>query len=672
MPKITELEDGGVDVDFAARPDAPLPTESVNVGLMMQDINEKTFLSHESDRVMLSGFECLAEMGQICCEDYDNDEASRSTWIANLEKQLRLFTSYMAPKSDPWENCSNVNLPFLSIAILQFQARAYNELIPSKKVVKGIPGGDEDIEKAERGAAYMNYQLLYEMDEFEEGMDKSLIQLPLHGCIFRKTFFNAQENKVESKYISAVDLVVNYGTENLAKAQNITHIFYLSKNEVRERARSGVFLDFAFDLEEGAQPISSPIRETTDKIIGVQPTNYKRAPRKFIECHRGWDLDGDGLHEPYVITVDYETKKVVRITSRKSVDALGKEVTLEYFTKYSFIPNPEGFYDLGFGTLLMGLNSAANTIVNHVIDAGTLANLQGGFVAKRSGLKKGAISMKMGEFPEVDAYVDDIRKAIYTFDFKGPNQTLYATLGLLYEYSKLVSSVSETMTGQLPASDTPASTVMALIEEGRKVYSAIQKRIYRGFKRELDKIRRLNSIFLDEVKYFQVLGDSNIPQGEQVLIGRNDFAKRTDFIPVADPTITSQAEKVLKAQQVYQDVMATQGDNQNVVFAARRRYYEALEVPNIGEVMQPPPEPPDLSQEEENAGMIQGQPATVLPIQDHLGHLAVMDDFENGPFAEQLEADTKKLLNQHRRSHIAELYLAEQGGQDGGVQQAGL
>jgi hypothetical protein len=368
----------------------------------------------------------------------------------------------------------------------------------------------------------------------------------------------------------------------------------------------------------------------------------------------------------------------VRITSRKSYDAFGKEITLNYFTKYTFIPNPDGFYDLGFGTLLMGLNNAANTIVNQVIDAGTLANLQGGFVAKRSGLKKGTISMKMGEFPEVDAYVDDIRKAIFNFDFKGPNQTLYATLGLLYEYAKLVSSVSETMTGQLPASDTPASTVMALIEEGRRVYSAIQKRIYRGFKKELDKIRRLNSIFLNEVKYFQILGDSNIPQGEQVQIGRIDFARKTDVLPVADPTITSQAEKVLKAQQIYQDVMQTQSDNQNVVFAARRRYYEALEVSNIGEVMQPPPEPPDLSPEEENANMIKGQPAIALPQQDHLNHLSVLDELEVGPFADQLESDTKKLIAQHRREHVAFLYLAESGAlnqqeaQGVGVQSAGV
>jgi hypothetical protein len=395
----------------------------------------------------------------------------------------------------------------------------------------------------------------------------------------------------------------------------------------------------------------------------------------FIEQHRWWDLDGDGLAEPVVITVDYESQMVVRITDRRYYDWQGNMQTLEYFTHYYLIPNPEGFYGLGFGILLSGLNEAANEIVNEVIDAGHLANMQGGFITRRSGIKRGSLLFKRGEFKEVETYVDDLKKAIYSFDFKGPNQTLYAVLGLLFEYSKLVSSVSETMTGQLPASDTPATTVMALIEEGRKVFSTIHKRIHKSFKRELHKLFRLNSIFLDEQRYFMVLGDNQQPligpdgRPVQEQIGRSDFSNNIDVIPVSDPNIVSRAEKILKAQQTYELTLSSPitGRNGDAITKAQRRLYEALEVSNIDELLLPPGPPPDISPEEENAGIIQQSPATALPHQDHQYHMATHEELVNGPFAEELTPEAKKLLQQHIQQHVAFMYLQSKQGRGGGM-----
>lgn len=621
-----------------------------------------------------NGDSVLTEIGDQVCIDFDNDDSSRREWKEGVQRSIKLFTNFLPRKTSPWDNASNINLPMLAVACLQFQARAFDAIIPPKGVVNTIATGDEDLLKADRVAKYMNYELLYKMDDFEEGMDKSLIQLPIEGTVFRKTYFDPIAGRNRSEYISASDLVVSYNYKgSVEDAPRKTHVLYMRQNDINMRARAGIYTSDAFNTIPAVMdvvPISDTIRKTADEIKGISssPNPFDRDPYRIVlEQHRGWDLDGDGIEEPYVITVDYATRKVWRITDRRFADWKGDIQTIEYFTKYDLIPDPEHFYGLGFGILLTGINEAANEIVNEVIDAGHLANMQGGFISRRSGIKRGSLTFKRGEFKEVDTYIDDLKKAIFSFDFKGPNQTLYAVLGLLYEYSKLVSSVSETMTGQLPASDTPASTVMALIEEGRKVFSSIHKRIHRAFKKELSKLFRLNSIFLDERTYFLLIGTDRIPVMDEngrtieIPIGRSDFTNKIDVIPVSDPMITSRAEKVMKAQTAYQLTLTSPltASNQNAIFEAQKALYEALEIPNWSSILQPPPPPPDLSPEDENAQMIQEKPVTALPHQDHLHHIGVHDQFVNGEFGMELSPTTKQLLQQHRQQHLAGLYMQQ-------------
>lgn len=643
--------------------------EVANILISIENVTDQIFPSYYSEQTFLTGEKMLEEMGQVVSKEYEQDLESRSVWEENTAEQLKLFTSFMDIKTSPWDKCSNVNLPLLTVAALQFHARAYDALLPAKGAVQVVNTGDEDIERGERVGKYMNFQLYYEIKDFEEGMDKTLLQLPIVGCVFRKTYYDEVKQIVTSSYISAADFVVNYGAYNLDSAPRKTHILYMDKNDVRKRVKEGIFTQKAWDLAwdasyKNAQVPRSPIKEMIDKVIGETDVRTDNIPRIILEQHRLWDIDQDGIAEPVVITVDYLDKKVLRVTDRRVVNFdTGKEEIIEYFTKYTFIPNPEGFYDLGFGTLIRGLNESANTIVNEVIDAGSLANLQGGFFVRRSGLKKGNLKFKMGEYQEVDTHLDDLHKAIYSFDFRGPNQTLYSVLGLLYEYSKLVSSISETMTGQLPASDTPASTVLALIEEGRKVFSSIHKRIHRAFKQELAKVYRLNSVFMDEKKYFKALGDTKIPQGNTMLIGRSDFKGTLDVIPVSDPNITSAAEKIMKAEQALKNIVELDPQNANALFVARKHYFESLDIPNISEYLQPPPEPPDLAPEEENAAMLMERPATVLPQQDHLHHLDVLEDLITGTYSGQLTPTAKKLVEGHKREHIAGSYLQFKGGQ---------
>lgn len=628
----------------------PVPSESVNIVYSLQEQGRQDFLN---------------TLGNQVCEDFDKDLKSRSGWAAQVADALALFMSIMPKKNTPWENASNVNLPMLAIACLQFHARAFDALIPSKEVVNVVDLSGKNSQRAARVKGYMNYQLLYKMEDFERGMDKTLMQLPIMGSAFKKTMPDDLTGEPVSKYVSANDIVVNYSANTtIEKLARKTHVLYFNENDVKKRAKSGFYISDAFNFGPGSYTSTlselNDIREKANKAMGVTPsTDFTHNERIFLEQHCYVDIDGDGIGEPFVVTVDYETRKVVRITDRRYIDQFGKEQTIEYFTHYEFLPNPEGFYGLGFGILLSGLNNAGNTIVNEVIDAGSLANMQGGFINRRSGIKKGDLRFKLGEFKEVDVYAEDIQKSIFTFNFKGPNQTLYAVLGLLYEYSKLVSSVSETMTGQLPASDTPATTVMALIEEGRKVFSSIHKRIHRAFKQELRKIYRLNSIYLQPSEYFMTLNRYNIPEGNVLEILRNDFYNTFDVFPVSDPTITSRAEKVLKAQTAYQTALTSPvtAGNMQVARNAYIEYLKALEVENLELYLVPPPEIPDLSPQEENANFLQEKPATALPQQDHVAHLTKHDEFLSSAFAEKLTSQGQKYIEAHKQDHMAKMYI---------------
>lgn len=674
-PNIQMQPDGSADVTLQGvrNPQAVMmpPAESINLAEKIKLFTESTFPSYYNEETLLTGEQALKEMGRVVVEEYEADDTSRTEWKDNVAAQVKLFTGFMGTKTWPWDKCSNVNLPLLTTAVLQFHARAYEALFPPKNVVQTVNTGDEDIDRAMRVAKYMNYQLYYEDESYEDGMDISLLQLPIYGSAFRKTYYDEERKLVTTDYVSADDFVVNYGTRDLESCQRSTHILRRTRNDIRKRAKIGFYLfNEAWKLGEPspAEVTQGEIKQATDEAVGVSPssTNLLGLPRIILEQHRLWDINSDGIAEPVTITVDKESETVLRITDRSYQETPDTDPqTITYFTHYTFFPNPDGFYGLGFGTLIRGLNESANTIVNEVIDAGSLANLQGGFVAKRSGIKKGNLKFKMGEFQEVDTFIDDLNKAIYSFNFKGPNQTLYAVLGLLYEYSKLVSSISETMTGQLPASDTPAHTVLALIEEGRKVFSSIHKRIYRSFKKELRKIYRLNSVYLDDTKYFKVLGDRNVPVGPQLQTGRADFIGFLDVIPVADPNISSKAEKVMAAKQVLDDTLSNPltANNQNSIYEATKRYYEAAAVPEIDKLLAPPPAPLDLSPEEENSNIIMEKPATALPQQDHLHHLDIHEDLITGVYATTLSPAAKNLIEQHKREHLAGHYMQQKSKQ---------
>jgi chaperonin GroES len=626
----------------------------------------------------------LRKIGDQVVMDYDRDYKSSEQWREQRARWLKLFMQHVDPKNFPWENAANIPVPTLTTAIVQFQARAYEALMPAKDKIRIDYTGSEDVKRAERVQKHMNYQLNYDMEDYEEDWDISLFQLAVNGSIFRKVYYDPIKEKNVAEYCDTERITVPYSRMPNKTPDRITDRLFLTVSDIKLRQNAGIF-DKNFEATKGSRAeidtTSGQVKETNDNIekvvdstedAGGNEKSNSGYPRVFLEQHRLWDLDGDGIAEPYVITVDKETRDVVRITKRTYKDGQGTEYVVDYFEHYYFLPNPEGYYGLGFGHMLGGINESIKSILDQVIDGGTMHNLSGktGFVNGRRGLKKGKIKFNLGHYEVVDVDTDDIRKSIMPFTFDGPSTVLFSTLGLLQDYADRVSTVSELQTGELPKSDTPATAIVAAIEQGMKVFSSIHKRIHRTLKKEFRKLYRLNGIYAENEKYLKILGEAYVAKyiQQQIPIDMaGDYLGDIDLQPVSDPRIVSRTEKVALAEQVLARVMenpATQNDPRART-EAYRYWYEAMEIPEYERFLEQPPQPPpDLPQPQENAMMMNEQEIHALPQQNHMEHIGIMDEIMKSTFAEEFTPRGKRLMEIHRREHTAFLYLQSVQGEE--------
>jgi chaperonin GroES len=600
----------------------------------------------------------LKEIGSTVVEDYKTDLASRSEWDARIERWYTLFSGLTDPKSTPWENASNVNIPLLSIACLQYQARAGEALLPAKEIAKCFSTDGKTIDVAKRCQNFMNWQLTEQMPEWEEDMDVLFLIQSIYGVCVKKTYYDGVLGRNVSRALRVDEFVAPYGVKRLEDASRKTHVYELRVNDIKIKGVNEIWINTDKIEGPGTSLTDKPAdehRDKTDRASGISESmEEKDKPRLILEQHRTWDLDGDGIEEPYIITVDKESELVLRIEPQ----------SFDYFTAYNFIPNPDSWMGFGFGHLLEHLNHSTNSLINQLIDSGTLSNQIGGLIDRSSGINLDEIEFVMGEFQSVDVAGDDIRKAIYQFQFNPPSNVLFTLLDLLQGYARDLSSVSETMLGKLPPSDTTATTMLAVMEQGLKVFSTIYKRQHRTLKKELQKLAALNAVYLDEQVYFTVQ-DSTSSEMTTLESGKSDFSQTIDVIPVADPTITSRAEKLIKSRQAYELGMQNPDISQDPEsrYALTRSLLEALEVQNIDAILKKPEpqEPPDLRPEEEEAEFINERGVQPLPEQDHEQHLLSHNIFKESDWMEQLTPQGKKLLEAHIRETMSLLYLQQRG-----------
>jgi chaperonin GroES len=540
----------------------------------------------------------LISIGNLVVEGYENDLTSREPWEKDLETWSKLALQVGEKKTYPWPGAANIKYPLLATAAMQFEARAYPTLVPSNgKIVKcRVIGKDptgEKTQRAERISTHMSYQLLDEMPDWEEDMDKLLLTLPIAGTCFKKSYWDATKQVNCSKLILPKYLVVNYNARSLEDVERITEVLLLSKRQIKERINAEIFCD----INLGDPTASSTFKSTpVNEVLQKEATEDETTPYTLLEQHCYLDLDGDGYTEPYVVTVEENTKQVLRIVPRFSEEDVLMNVDkkviriepIQYYTKYSFIPNPDGgFYDIGFGRLLGPINESCNTIINQLVDAGSLSNLQAGFIGKGLKIKMGESRFNPGEWKAVNATGDDIKKQIFPLPVREPSDVLFKLLDLLLKSGKELASVAEIFVGKMPGQNTPATTTMATIEQGMKVFTAVYKRVYRSLTKEFRKLYRLNKRYLNPQEYIQVL---DMETGQEDYQGPED-----DIIPGADPTAVSNQEKQARVQALMQILQLGTLDP----MAVTKAYLDAFEIVTPEQyIKQPSPPPPDPKQEE--------------------------------------------------------------------------
>lgn len=523
----------------------------------------------------------LAVIGGSVLQNLETDEQSRSEWAANIGSAVKLAEQVLELKNTPWPGASNVKYPLITQACIQFAARAYPEIVRGEQLVKAkVIGRDPDGQKKARGeriSRHMSYQLMEQMTEWEEEFDQLLHVLPVYGTLFKKSYYDSQLKRNVSRLVLPQDLIVNDNARDLESARRISHLVRFYKNDVVERQRMRIFRDVDLKL--------SP--EGNDQ----QPSYV------FVEQHCWIDLDGDEYEEPYIVTVAKDTAEVVRIVPRfmpegvlfTDKDEIARISPVNFFTKYQFFPSVTGkFYSIGFGHLLYPINESINTAINQLFDAGSLSNTGGGFLSRDFRLKAGALRFKPGEWKQVAISGSLLKDSIVPLPTPEPSRVLFQLLGFMVDAGKSISNVSEVMTGEQPGANVPATTVLALIEQGLKVFSAIYKRVYRSLKQELVKLESLNAIYLQDEEYYRVLDEEN-------LIARADYSYQDcDIVPTADPNSSTDLQQMIRAEATMKVVVPGSGVDP---WEATRRYLEAIKIENIDQLQPPkesqPPPPPD-------------------------------------------------------------------------------
>jgi chaperonin GroES len=502
---------------------------------------------------------------------YEIDESSRKDWVKKTEDGLKIAKQEVEKKTFPWPGAANIKYPLIATASMQFAARAYPQIVNGPDIVRAEVVGEDPQgikqARAKRISQHMSYQCLDEMPEWEPDMDQLLHGLPVMGNYFKKTYYDKTEQRNKSICLTPFEVVVNMQHKGtLDTCRRISHRLWLYKNEVIENERSGVFADGSSDAM-------------------TNQTDDSKEQELFIEQHCWYDLDEDGYEEPYIVTIHNDSNFVCRVVANYDVesmhiadDKLLRITAIQYFTKFTFIPSPDGsFYDIGFAHLLGPINEAMSTIINQLLDAGALKNTGGGFISKGLRWTGGQLSFKLGEWKPVDATGAMLKDSIFPLPVSEPSSALFQLLGLLNETGQKLAAVSDMMSGDTPSQNTPATTVLALIEQGTKVFTAIYKRIFRSMKEEFKKLYRLNGIHLDEVSYFRVL------DSQQAIFRKDYDRKDLDVIPVADPTMASEAQRMARANALLQTLSVNPDPLGKIEIL--RQYYDAIGAKNLDKLL---------------------------------------------------------------------------------------
>lgn len=653
-----DAPEGVTSVEIEEPELAPNVTEMDDGSVVIGEIEEQIAPVQVPFNANLAEFIDDTELGRISSDmvsEVQEDINSRKEWEDQYKSGLELLGMNYEDRAEPFEGASGIVHPLLAESVTQFQAQAYRELLPAGGPVKTAIIGQETPEvtaQAERVKNFMNYQITYEMEEYDPELDQMLFYLPIVGSSFKKVYFDPSLQRAVSKFVHAEDLIVPYNATDLKTSTRICHVIRMDSNEIRKLQLSGFYKDIELPTSDSDGANYDEVRETIKEIEGIHSESSYNEELTLYEIHTDLDLPGfedqnqmgenTGLKMPYIVTIVEKSGEVLSI-KRNFNEADPLRSKIPYFVHYKFLPGL-GFYGFGLTHMIGGLSRASTSILRQLIDAGTLSNLPAGFKARGARIRDDETPLNPGEFRDVDMVGMDLRQAIMPLPFKEPSQTLYSLLGTLIDSGRRFASMADMKVGDMQG-NSPVGTTMAIMERGTKVMSAIHKRLHYSQKIEFKILARIFAMGAPIYPY-------QVP-GAPPEIKQSDFDQRIDVLPVSDPNIFSMSQRIALAQTQLQLAQSNpEIHGQNGMYQAYRKMYEALGVTNIDAVLQPPPQPMPMNPAKENQEALRGARLQAFPEQNHQAHISAHLAMIATPIA-QSNASIVMTLQGHISEHIA-------------------
>lgn len=608
--EVTENEDGSVDIDFD-------PSKAA-LGATQFDSN----LAEVIDEQVLN------TLGSELYQDIQSYKDSRADWEKAYTQGLDLLGFKYESRTEPFQGASSATHPVLAEAVTQFQALAYKELLPAGGPVRTqVVGLDtpEIQDQADRVAEFMNYQVMDVMKEYEPEFDQMLFYLPLSGSTFKKVYYDETLGRAVSKFIQAQDIIVPYTANSIDDAESVVHVIKISENELRKQQVSGFYRDIELVASDELTQDDN-IKSKERQLEGVTMSGQTEDVFTLLECHVNLDLEGfedmnpqtgepTGIKLPYIITIEEGSREVLSIRRNyKQEDLLKRKIN--YFVHFKFLPG-FGFYGNGLIQMIGGLSRTATQALRQLLDAGTLSNLPAGFKQRGIRIRDDAQSIQPGEFRDVDAPGGNLRDAFMTLPYKEPSQTLLALMGVVVQAGQRFASIADMQVGD-GNQQAAVGTTVALLERGSRVMSAIHKRIYASMKEEFKLLANVFKLYLPpEYPYDVVGGQRNIKQA--------DFDDKVDIIPVADPNIFSQTQRISIAQTELQ--LAMSNPQIHNMYEVYRTMYSALGIKDVDRILMKPDQPTPKDPALEHIDALAGKPFQAFPGQDHRAHITAHLNF---------------------------------------------
>jgi hypothetical protein len=560
----------------------------------------------------------LSELAGDLIGDFENDVSSRKDWIQTYVDGLELLGLKIEERSEPWEGACGVYHPILAEAVVKFQSETIMETFPASGPVKTQIIGKETPEKkdaAQRVQDDMNYELTDVMKEYRPEHERMLWGMGLSGNGFKKVYVDSSLGRQVSMYVTADDLVVPYGASSLESAERITHVMRKTENEVRKLQVAGFYRDV--DLGDPVNTMDEIEKKIAEKM-GFRATTDDRY--KILEMHVDLDLEGyehkdkdgnpTGIALPYVITIEKNTMNVLSI--RRNWDPEDeKHQKRQHFVHYGYIPG-FGFYHFGIVHLLGAFAKSGTSILRQLVDAGSLANLPGGFKTRGLRVKGDDTPIAPGEFRDVDVPSGAMKDNIMPLPYKEPSQTLIQLLNQIIDDGRRFASAGDLKVSDM-SSQSPVGTTLAILERTLKVMSAIQARIHYAMKQEFGLLKKIIEADAPAEYNYQ-------PEEGSRKARKSDYGMVT-IIPVSDPNAATMSQKVVQYQAVLQ-LAQTAPQLYNLPFL-HRQMLNVLNIKNAEKLVPMQDDMKPVDPITENMNILQNKPVKAFSYQDHQAHIAI-------------------------------------------------